>query len=94
MPEPYTTVTLISPGGIFTRSFADGTRLTMRGCPGYLHSEADGLLVEMTERREPVPWESAVVRDEAIQSIQNRKDLEDGERAALVAWIEGTPYYE
>jgi len=48
----------------------------------------------MAERRERVPWESAAVRDEAIRSIRNRKDLEARERADLVAWIEGTPYYD
>ncbi|MFZ5962008.1 hypothetical protein ACOXXX_03575 [Thalassococcus sp. BH17M4-6] len=94
MGRPYTYVTLISPGGVLTRAFADGTHALMRTCAGYLHSQDDGLLVEMAERREPVPWESAAVRDEAIRSIRARMDLEDGERADLIAWIEGTPYYE
>jgi len=94
MGKPYMYVTLISPSGVLTKAFADGTHALMRTCAGYLHSQEDGLLIEMAERREPVPWESATVRDEAIQSIRYRKDLEDGERADLVAWIEGTPYYE
>lgn len=94
MPNPYMYVTLVSPGGVLTKAFADGSHALMRTCAGYLHSQDDGLLIEMAERREPVPWESAAVRDEAIQSIRARQDLEDRERTNLIAWIEGTPYYE
>ena len=94
MNKPYTYVTLISPGGVLTKAFADGTHALMRTCAGYLHSQEDGLLIEMAERRETVPWESATVREEAIQSIHARKDLEDEERADLIAHVRGTPYYE
>ena len=30
MPDPYPHVTLVSPGGVLTKPFADGTHLTMR----------------------------------------------------------------
>lgn len=93
MPDPYPHVTLVSPGGVLTRPFADGTHLTMRVTLGYLFGE-EGVLTEMRERREPVPWENVRVRDEALDSIRSRIDIEDDLRAGLLEWVAGSPYYE
>lgn len=93
MTDPYPHVTLVSPGGVLTKPFADGTHLTMRVTLGYLFGE-EGVLTEMRERREPVPWESAGIRDEALESIRTRIDVEDDVRADLLVWVEGTPFYE
>lgn len=93
MPDPYPHVTLVSPGGVLTRPFADGTHLTMRVTLGYLFGE-EGVLTEMRKRREPVPWENERVRDEALESIRTRIDLEDDVRADLLQWVGASPYYE
>ena len=93
MPDPYPHVTLVSPGGVLTKPFADGTHLTMRVTLGYLFGE-EGVLTEMQERREPVPWENQRVRDEALESIRTRIDVEDDVRAELLDWVEASPFYE
>lgn len=93
MSKPYPHVTLVSPGGVLTKPFADGTHLTMRVTLGYLFGE-EGVLTEMRERREPVPWENQRVRDEALEAIRTRIDVEDDVRADLLSWVEGTPFYE
>lgn len=93
MPNPYPHVTLVSPGGVLTKPFADGTHFTMRVTLGYLFGE-EGVLTEMRERREPVPWENQRVRDEALEAIRTRIDVEDDVRADLLSWVEGTPFYE
>ena len=93
MPDPYPHVTLVSPGGVLTRPFADGSHLTMCVTLGYLFGE-EGVLTEMLERREPVPWENERVRDEALESIQSRIDIEDDVRADLLEWVGASPYYE
>lgn len=86
-------VTLVSPGGVLTKPFADGTHLTMRVTLGYLFGE-EGVLTEMRERREPVPWESEQARETALTSIRSRIDLEDDVRADLQDWVAASPYYE
>ena len=48
----------------------------------------------MQERREPVPWENQRVRDEALESIRTRIDVEDDVRAELLDWVEASPFYE
>lgn len=93
MPDPYPHVTLVSPGGVLTKPFADGSHLTMRVTLGYLFGE-EGVLTEMREGREPVPWENKRVRDEAMASIQSRIDIEDDVRADLLEWVGASPYYE
>ena len=93
MPDPYPHVTLVSPGGVLTKPFADGSHLTMRVTLGHLFGE-EGVLTEMQERREPVPWENERVRDEALESIQSRIDIEDDVRADLLEWVAASPYYE
>ncbi len=93
MPDPYPHVTLVSPGGVLTRAFADGTHLTMRVTLGYLFGD-EGVLTEMRERREPVPWENERVREEALEAIRTRLDVEDEVRADLLEWVGASPYYE
>ncbi|WP_227288014.1 hypothetical protein [Boseongicola sp. H5] len=86
-------VTIVKAGGVATVKFADGYE-TMRVALGYLESPADGLIAEMDEGREPVPWQSAQVRDEATFSVETRLDLDDETRARLLEWIAATPYFE
>lgn len=93
MPDPYPHVTLVSPGGVLMKPFADGSHLTMRVTLGYLFGE-EGVLTEMRERREPVPWENERVRGEALESIRTRIDLEEDVRADLLEWIGASPFYE
>lgn len=93
MPDPYPHVTLVSPGGVLTRPFADGSHLTMRVTLGFLFGE-EGVLTEMQERREPVPWENERVRDEALETIRSRIDLEEDVRSDLLEWVGASPYYE
>jgi hypothetical protein len=83
----------VSPGGVLTKPFADGSHLTMRVTLGYLFGE-EGILTEMRERREPVPLENERVRDEALESIRTRMDVEDDVRADLLEWVGASPYYE
>ncbi len=84
---------LVRPGGVATKNFADGSA-TMRLCLGYLHDPDDGLLAEMKAQHDPVPWQSCEVRDEAMNAVEARGDLDDETRQALLDWIAGTPYFE
>ncbi|WP_299955391.1 hypothetical protein [uncultured Roseobacter sp.] len=86
-------VTIVNAGGVATVKFADGYE-TMRVALGYLESSADGLIAEIDEGREPVPWQSAQVRDEAMEAVERRQDLDGKTRARLLEWIAATPYFE
>lgn len=86
-------ITSVRPGGVATKTFADGAE-TMRICLGYLHDPDDGILAEMKAEHDPVPWQSAKVRDEAILAVEARGDLDDETRARLLEWIAATPYFE
>lgn len=94
-PPDRVTVVYTSPGGIAVKPFAD-RYLAMRVCLGHIDHAEDGLMVEVG--REPVPWESEAVREEAIVEIRRRARKAKGEaRSALVRLLEhvvGTPYYE
>lgn len=93
MTEHTSQITFVRPGGVATRAFADGAE-TMRICLGYLHDPDDGLLAEMNAKHDPVPWQSAKVRDEAIWAVERRQDLDEKTRARLLDWIAATPYFE
>lgn len=86
-------VTLVRPGGVATKTFADGAA-AMRICLGYLHDPDDGLLAEMKAKHEPVPWASRAVRDEAVQAVSMRTDLKDEVKAEVLEWMARTPYFE
>ncbi len=93
MSEQTSQFTFVRPGGVATKTFADGAE-TMRICLGYLHDPDDGVIAEMHAKHDPVPWQSAKIRDEAIWSVEMRGDLGEETRARLLAWIKDTPYYE
>jgi len=86
-------VTLVRPGGVATKTFADGSA-AMRVCLGYLHDPDDGVLAEMKAKYDPVPWASKAVRDEALQAVSVRADLKSDIRDQLLAWIAATSYFE
>lgn len=86
-------VTLVRPGGVATKTFADGSA-AMRICLGYLHDPDDGLLAEMKAEHDPVPWASRAVRDEAEEAVSVRADLKSETQAELLEWIASTPYFE
>ena len=92
MPEHTSQFTFVRPGGVATKTFADGAE-TMRICLGYLHDPDDGVLAEMKAKHDPVPWQSAKVRDEAILMVETRGDLNEEKRAELLEWIAATPYF-
>lgn len=91
------TVTFVSPGGIAVKPFAEGY-LTMRVGLGHVEAEDGGLMAEAALGRQPVPWASREVRDEAIAELRRRAKAAEGEeRATLVRLLEHvrrTPYYE
>lgn len=93
MTEHSSQITFVRPGGVATQTFADGAA-TMRICLGYLHDPDDGVLAEIKAGHDPVPWQSAKVRDEAIEAVEVRRDLDDEVRFQLLEWIEATPYFE
>lgn len=93
MTEHSSQITFVRPGGVATKVFADGAE-TMRVCLGYLHDPDDGVLAEMKAGHDPVPWQSAKVRDAAIMAVEARADLDDETRARLLEWIAATPYFE
>lgn len=93
MTEHSSQITFVRPGGVVTQTFADGAA-TMRICLGYLHDPDDGVLAEMKAKHDPVPWQSAQVRDDATMAVEIRADLDDETRAALLEWIAATPYFE
>lgn len=89
---PEVRVTIVRPGGTATLTYADGHE-TMRVATGYLHDPNDGLVAEMDAGREPTPWQSKAVRDDATWSVETRLDLDDGTRERLLDWIAGTPFF-
>lgn len=93
MTEHSSQITFVRPGGVATQIFADGAE-TMRICLGYLHDPDDGLLAEMNAKHDPVPWQSAQVRGDAMMAIEMRADLSEETRATLLEWIAVTPYFE
>lgn len=93
MTEHSSQITFVRPGGVATQTFADGAA-TMRICLGYLHDPDDGVLAEMKAKHDPVPWQSAKVRDEALWAVERRQDLDEKTRARLLEWIAATPYFE
>lgn len=93
MTEHSSQITFVRPGGVATQTFADGAA-TMRICLGYLHDPDDGVLAEMRTQHDPVPWQSAQVRDDAIMAVGTRADLDVQTRARLLEWIAATPYFE
>ncbi|MBI1495195.1 hypothetical protein [Halocynthiibacter styelae] len=93
MTEHSSQITFVRPGGVATQAFADGAA-TMRICLGYLHDPDDGVLAEMKAKHDPVPWQSAQVRDDAIMAVETRADLNHDTRARLLEWIAATPYFE
>jgi len=93
MTEHTSQITFVRPGGVATRIFADGAE-TMRICLGYLHDPDDGVLAEMKAKHDPVPWQSAQVRDESMRAVGARADLDDETQAQLLEWIAATPYFE
>lgn len=96
-PENGITIAYTSPGGIAVKPFADGY-LAMRVCLGHIHHVEDGLMAELCGSREPVPWQNAAVRDEAVEMLRWRARKADGdersELARLVTHVMATPYYE
>jgi len=91
------TVIYTSPGGIAVRLYADGY-LTMRVCLGHVGHAEDGLMTEVVQKREPVPWKDHTVRDNAMVELRRRARKADGDdRSALVKVLEHvrfTPYYD
>lgn len=86
-------VQYVTPGGVLTRKFADGAA-TMRICLGQVYHPDDGLLVEMDDFCEPVPWENLAAKEEAIKSVLARSDFTADQKADLVKHIKSTPHYE
>jgi prepilin-type processing-associated H-X9-DG protein len=89
---PEVRVTIVRPGGTATVGYADGHE-TMRVATGYLHDPHDGLIAEMQAGREPVPWKSEAIRDEALWTVEIRLGLDDETRRGLLDWIAGTAYF-
>ncbi len=89
---PEVRVTIVRPGGTATLTYADGNE-TMRVATGYLYDPIDGLLAEMHAGREPTPWQSKAVRDDATWAIETRLDLDDATRRELMDWIAATPFF-
>ena len=86
-------VEYVTPGGVLTRKFADGAA-TMRICLGHIYHPDDGLLIEMDDFYEPVPWENLEAKEDAIQSALSRMDIMAEQKADLVKHIKSTPHYE
>lgn len=89
LPAP---VSLTSPGGLAVLVFDDGGALA-RVCLGHVDAE-DGLIAEFRSGAEPAPWSSKAVRDEALASIADRKNLPDDLRNELLRHVRATPWFE
>ncbi len=83
----------ILPCGTVTLPFEDGT-LTCRSSVGHLDTPETGLIAEMEAGTEPTPWRSADRRDEALASIESRRDLDDAMRQLLLDHVRRTPWFE
>ena len=90
---PEITVAYVTPGGVLSRNYSDGAA-TMRICLGHVYHPDDGLLVEMNDFQEPVPWENAAAKAKAIGSLERRADFTDSQKAELIKHIKSTPHYE
>jgi hypothetical protein len=91
------TITFISPAGVMAIPVDDGA-LTCRSflIGSVLHLEGeDGLLAELTAKREPIPWRNSDQRDDAIKHLrEDRFDVEESRRTDLVTWIKNTGWFE
>ncbi|MEM7120556.1 MAG: hypothetical protein AAF563_04715 [Pseudomonadota bacterium] len=98
-PDPRGTfhVVYVAPGGVAVLPFAD-RYLAVRVVLGHVYDPHDGLAAEVDEGREPVPWESAAVRDEALAALLDRaeraEDAECSDLLRLAEHVRRTPYYE
>ena len=90
---PEIQVCFVLPSGVATVPF-EGGALTCRVAVGHLDAPDTGLIDEMRSGAEPVPWRSAILRDEALRAIEERSDLEDRTRRRLLAHVRRTPWYE
>jgi hypothetical protein len=94
MAEDRVTVIHVMPSGVATLPLPDGTAVTCRVTLGHLDCPDTGLIDELSRRREPTPWRSLAIRDEALATIDERSDLDQATQARLLHHVRNSPYYE
>jgi hypothetical protein len=90
---PDVQVCVVLPSGVATLPF-EGGAITCRVTVGHLDAPATGLIAEMDAGGDPVPWRSALVRDEALWSIETRIGLDEDVRRRLMAHVRRTPWFD
>ncbi|MCA6230059.1 MAG: hypothetical protein IM654_10055 [Phenylobacterium sp.] len=94
MAEDRVTVVHVMPSGVATLPLPDGNAVTCRVTVGHLDCPDTGLIDELGRGREPTPWRSLAIRDEALAIIDGRSDLDQATQARLLQHVRNSPYYE
>jgi len=90
---PEVQICYVLPCGTATLPFKGGT-ITCRVAVGHLDTPETGLIDEMRGGREPTPWRSAEIREEALATVGNRADLDETMKRRLLSHLRRTPWYE
>ncbi len=85
------TIQYVLPGGVANKVFADGAAL-VRVTLGWI-TTAEGVLTEMQEGQDRIPWTHLAARNTAVEAIKAGRFMSDDDKAKLVAYVEATPYY-
>jgi hypothetical protein len=91
---PEVRVVHVMPCGTASLPLPDGSSVNCRVCVGHLDCPDTGLLDEMARGREPTPWRSEAIRDEALAVIDGRSDLDGATQARLLRHVRNSPYFE
>lgn len=85
------TIQYVLPGGVANKVFADGATL-VRVTLGWI-TTAEGVLTEMQEGKDRVPWAHLAARNTAVEAIKADRFMGEDAKAELIGYLEATPYY-
>ena len=82
----------VMPSGVCVSPLKKGYK-TVRVCKGILENAETGLIAEMDKGKDPVPWESMAVRDEALRELKALKSIKIDLKQRLIRHILATHYF-
>lgn len=82
----------VTAGGVATLP-VQGGHVTCRVTLGYLAAD-DGLLSELDDGADHLPWASKKAKAEATDAIRNRENLDEGTRAKLLTHLANASFFE
>ncbi len=82
----------VTPGGVAMLP-VQGGHVTCRVTLGHMPAE-DGLLSELADGADRLPWSSKKAKVEAMDSIRARASLDDATRAKLLTHLAAASFFE